>query len=102
LPFAALPNPNNQTPKTQSTPLLVEHEIVNLPSVSTLAVLRKEVNSRQRAPKAIAILADPVFTSDDSRLKSPQQKLDKPNVNELDLSRSAYYWAVFTLQGEWK
>ncbi|MCV3216074.1 tetratricopeptide repeat protein [Plectonema radiosum NIES-515] len=70
------------------TPLLVEHEIVNLPSVSTLAVLRKEVNNRQPAPKAIAILADPVFSSDDPRLKSPQQKLDKPNVNELDLSRS--------------
>ncbi|MBD2607260.1 tetratricopeptide repeat protein [Scytonema hofmannii FACHB-248] len=89
LPFAALPNPKDQTGKTQSTPLLVEHEIVYLPSVSTLAVLRKEINNRQRAPKAIAIFADPVFTSDDPRLKLPQQKLDKPNVNELDLSRSA-------------
>ena len=90
LPFAALPNPNNQTPKTQSTPLLIEHEIVNLPSVSTLAVLRKEVNNRQPAPKAIAILADPVFMSNDPRLKSPQQQaVDKRNVNELDLSSSA-------------
>jgi len=89
LPFGALPNPNNQTGKTQPTPLLIEHEIVNLPSLSTLAVLRKEVNNRQPAPKAIAILADPVFESNDPRLKLPQQKLDKPNVNELDLSRSA-------------
>ncbi len=109
LPFAALPNPKNLTPQPPSlqgkgeyesnsplrggerllTPLLVEHEIVNLPSVSTLAVLRKEVNNRQPAPKAIAILADPVFRSDDPRLKSPQQPVDKRNVNELDLSTSA-------------
>ena len=88
LPFGALLKPNNQTRKTQPTPLLVEHEIVNLPSVSTLAVLRKEVNNRQPAPKAIAILADPVFSSDDPRLKSPQQ-LDKRNLNDLDLSRAA-------------
>jgi len=89
LPFGALPNPKNLRPKTQPTPLLLEHEIVNLPSLSTLAVLRKEVNNRQPAPKAIAILADPVFSSDDPRLKSPQQQLDKRNVNDLDLSRTA-------------
>ena len=90
LPFGALPNPKNQIGKTQSTPLLVEHEIVYLPSVSTLAVLRKEVNNRQPAPKAIAIFADPVFTSDDPRLKLPQQEaVDKSNVNNLDLARAA-------------
>ncbi|NEU74237.1 tetratricopeptide repeat protein [Hassallia byssoidea VB512170] len=73
------------------TPLLLEHEIVNLPSISTLFFLRKEVNNRQRAPKAIAILADPVFSSDDPRLKLPQKKqaVDKSNVNNLDLARSA-------------
>jgi CHAT domain-containing protein/tetratricopeptide (TPR) repeat protein len=112
LPFGALPNPKDLTTKPPSrqgkgesnspplaaeglgerslTPLLVEHEIVYLPSVSTLAVLRKEVNNRQPAPKAIAILADPVFSSDDPRLKLPQkQAVDKSNVNNLDLSRAA-------------
>jgi tetratricopeptide (TPR) repeat protein len=117
LPFGALPNPKDLTPQPPSlrsrsvskrgkgehesnslslagerslTPLLVEHEIVNLPSVSTLAVLRKEVNNRQPAPKAIAILADPVFSSNDPRLKLPQkQAVEKPNVNDLDLSRTA-------------
>jgi CHAT domain-containing protein/tetratricopeptide (TPR) repeat protein len=114
LPFGALPNPKDLTPQPPSllgkgehesnspplvgeglgerslTPLLVEHEIVYLPSVSTLAVLRKEVNNRQSAPKAIAILADPVFSSDDPRLKLPQkQAVDKSNVDNLDLSRSA-------------
>jgi CHAT domain-containing protein/Tfp pilus assembly protein PilF len=113
LPFGALPNPKDLTPQPPSlqgkgesnspplageglgerslTPLLVEHEIVNLPSVSTLFFLRKEVNSRQPAPKAIAIIADPVFSSDDPRLKLPQkqQAVDKSNVNNLDLARSA-------------
>jgi CHAT domain-containing protein len=60
-----------------------------LPSVSTLAVLRKEVNNRQPAPKAIAILADPVFTSDDSRLKLPQQQLVDKNINTRALTKSA-------------
>jgi CHAT domain-containing protein/tetratricopeptide (TPR) repeat protein len=106
LPFGALPNPKNLTPHPSSvqkkgksnsllerslTPLLLEHEIVNLPSLSTLAVLRKEVNNRQPAPKAIAILADPVFSSDDPRLKLPQKQptLDKSNLNNLALTKSA-------------
>ena len=48
--------------------------------------MRKESSDRQPAPKAIAILADPVFSSDDSRLKLPQQQVDKRNVNNLDLA----------------
>src|SRR5262249_14287710 len=49
------------------TPLIFEHEIVNLPSASTLAVLRRETEKRQPAPKAVAVLADPVFEVDDLR-----------------------------------
>ncbi len=67
VPFAALPVPgSNATP----VPLLVQHEIVNLPSASVLAVLRREATRRAPAPKAVAVLADPVFESDDPRLRS--------------------------------
>jgi CHAT domain-containing protein/tetratricopeptide (TPR) repeat protein len=52
-----------------STPLLVKHEIVNLPSASTLAALRRETAKRQPAPKTLAILADPIFDTADERLK---------------------------------
>src|SRR5205814_4089562 len=47
----------------------LKHEIVTLPSVSTLAVLRRELAGRKPAPKAVAVLADPVFDAQDERLK---------------------------------
>ncbi len=50
-------------------PLIVEHEIVSLPSASTLAILRKETAGRQPAAKSVAVLADPVFDKDDERLR---------------------------------
>jgi CHAT domain-containing protein len=49
-------------------PLIVEHEIVTLPSASVLAVLRHELTGRPPAPRAVAVLADPVFRIDDSRV----------------------------------
>jgi CHAT domain-containing protein len=65
LPFAALPLPR----QTDYRPLMLEHQIVSLPSASTLAVLRSELSGRAQAPKAVVVLADPVFESDDPRLK---------------------------------
>ena len=66
------PNPSlsrSPTLPLSSTPLLVNHEIVNLPSASTLAVLRRETAGRRPAPKTIALLADPIFEKSDERLK---------------------------------
>ena len=70
LPFAALPDP-----VAPGQPLMVNHEIVNIPSASTLGVLRRENAGRKPAPKAVAVLADPVFSADDSRFKSSLNKL---------------------------
>jgi CHAT domain-containing protein len=61
VPFAALPIPNTK----QATPLLVEHEIISLPSASTLAIQRTLLAGRKPASLQIAVLADPVFTADD-------------------------------------
>jgi CHAT domain-containing protein len=66
LPFGALPAPHSPHP----APLITEHEIVHLPSASTLAVLRRELAGRKPAAKAVAVLADPVFSADDARVKS--------------------------------
>jgi CHAT domain-containing protein len=80
LPFGALPSPKShfQSPTSNGPkarpavlipkPLIVEHEIVSLPSASTLAVLRRETANRTRPPKSIAVLADPVFERDDERV----------------------------------
>jgi len=49
-------------------PLLAEHEIIGLPSASTLAVLREVVAGRSPAPRLLAVLADPVLDAADPRL----------------------------------
>ena len=57
--------------------MIVEHEVVSLPSASTLAVLRREIAARKPVPPgavaaasgAVAILADPVFQPGDERVK---------------------------------
>jgi CHAT domain-containing protein/Tfp pilus assembly protein PilF len=66
VPFAALPV---RAPGKTTLPLVAEHEIVNLPSASVLAVLRRERMGRPLAPKTVAVLADPVFDRGDSRVR---------------------------------
>ena len=68
LPFAALPDPESAADCVDAEPLVAAHEIVHLPSASTLAVLRREAASRVPPAGTIAVLADPVFGPDDPRL----------------------------------
>jgi len=49
-------------------PLIANHEIVTLPSASVLATLRRIRTGRSAAPHALAVLADPVFSSEDERV----------------------------------
>src|SRR5262249_12267731 len=49
-------------------PLIVEHEVVNLPSASVLAEIRKQVAARTPAAKSVAVLAGPVFDRKDGRV----------------------------------
>jgi tetratricopeptide (TPR) repeat protein len=53
-----------------SRPLLVEHEIVYLPSASTLAVLRRDSEGLKPAAKLLAVMADPVFSAEDDRVRT--------------------------------
>ena len=63
VPFAALP-------KAGSTlPIIVDHELVSLPSASSLAIQRQTLANRKPAPKGVAVIADPVFSAGDSRFK---------------------------------
>jgi CHAT domain-containing protein/Tfp pilus assembly protein PilF len=66
VPFAALPNPDTEDQR----PLVMDHEIVSLPSTSALGVLRRESADRKPAGKTLAVLADPVFSKDDPRVQS--------------------------------
>jgi CHAT domain-containing protein/Flp pilus assembly protein TadD len=60
-------------PRVSFVPLIAKHEIVTLPSASVLAVLRRELLGRTSAPKSVAVLADPVFRSDDPRLADTRE-----------------------------
>jgi len=80
IPFGALPLPagEQKDDRLQSfVPLIAEHEIINLPSASTLAVLRRELKDRKPAAKMLAVLADPVFTRDDERFKAVARQADE-------------------------
>lgn len=78
LPFAALPSPEAAGAENGAPPLEEEHEIVGLPSASTLAALRAMTQKRPRPPKAVAVLADPVFQQDDSRLRKTLERQANP------------------------
>lgn len=71
LPFDALPSPSKTDDQRSSepVPLIVDHEIGSLPSASILATIRQTAPSGP-SDKLIAILADPVFSANDSRVRN--------------------------------
>jgi CHAT domain-containing protein/Flp pilus assembly protein TadD len=74
IPFSILPEPAGSS--RSPVPLMVGHEIVNLPSASVLAILRRVEIDRKRPPKVVAVLADPVFSELDARVvttRNPKQ-----------------------------
>src|SRR5580692_2507750 len=77
IPFAALPAPaigsaansiQANSPVGAGVPLVADHEVVSLPSASTVALLRRETEGRRPAMKLAVVLADPVFSRDDPRV----------------------------------
>jgi CHAT domain-containing protein len=88
LPFAALPDPGSP----DGEPLLARHEVVGLPSASLLPLLRQKTNDdREDAFAAVAIVADPVFRADDSRVarREPLEELAEQDDPNRLLLRSA-------------
>jgi CHAT domain-containing protein/tetratricopeptide (TPR) repeat protein len=71
LPFGLLPSPAGGQ-QGAGRALAMDHEIVYLPSASTLFALRRESAARTAPSKLVAILADPVFSRDDERVKGGQ------------------------------
>jgi len=86
VPLDALPEPpkqiagqsNKETQPDQpgnSPSLIARHEIVTLPSISTLVAIRQEKRTASSSNKVVAVLADPVFSDKDDRVES-----GKPNT----------------------
>jgi CHAT domain-containing protein/tetratricopeptide (TPR) repeat protein len=79
VPFEALPMPDSKPPEgpvqgvvhaaSEPAPLVLNHEIVGLPSASTLLSLRQGKARVGIPAKIVAVFADPVFEQDDPRVQ---------------------------------
>lgn len=72
IPFDALPSPDgsvSESPMALNRPTLVaDHEVITLPSISTLAAIRQQSHKPAATEKLVAVLADPVFSKQDDRV----------------------------------
>jgi CHAT domain-containing protein len=93
IPFAALPSPAATTGPNGTVPLIVEHEIVSLPSASVLAEIRRAAAARSpssQAQREVAVLADPVFDAADERVAKASKATDsKRRLEEKAVLSSA-------------
>lgn len=76
LAFGALPLPG-QGPGAE--PLLVRHEVLMVPSVSTLAELRRLRERRPAPTRTVAVVADPVFEAGDPRVAAKEGSGEPPS-----------------------
>ena len=83
IPIDALPVPRPELvgpngPKLESANkkdlMAARHEVVTLPSISTLAAIRQEKHKISSSGKIVVVLADPVFNSDDERVQDRKPK----------------------------
>lgn len=84
LPFSVLLAANDGD---GSTSTLSRHEVVNVPSMSVLAVQRKNRGDHKVPDKTVAIFADPVFTTRDRRVSGSLE--DTPNAGTAVVSRQS-------------
>ena len=87
IPFAALPEPGVESRDMDHAsappPLISKHEIVSLPSLSTLVAIRADRQPRTESTNLVAVFADPVFTAADDRIKSSDKTVtEKPILAE--------------------
>lgn len=89
IPFEALPLPRpadadlgvtGPTKGGGDVPLVLRHEVVYLPSASTLVALRRARSEQPAARKSVFVMADPVFDADDPRLKARPRRAASPPV----------------------
>lgn len=87
IPFAALPVPNTPGSSTakgkqEFTYLIAKHEILYEPSASALDLLRKDPPGK--ATRTVAVIADPVFSKGDERVKNgpPADKAERASSLE--------------------
>lgn len=91
IPFGALSKPAHGESDSNSRarsykPLVLENEVINMPSASALAALRNDFITRKQPNKTVAVLADPVYRQDDPRLNTSKvfkKRVPDENGNEM-------------------
>ncbi len=84
IPFAALAQPDGSEGGCRSSrPLVVDHEVSHLSSASALAIHRRQLEDRSPATRSVAILADPVFSLDDSRFTALQSSSSNTSAHNV-------------------
>ena len=68
--------------------LLEESDVVEAVSLSSLKLIRERTKDRPRAPKLIAVFADPVFSRNDPRVRPGSEMAPQP-APDAELTRSA-------------
>jgi len=89
IPFDALPVPGSDTLSgssvtSESVPLIASHEVVVLPSFSTLTTIRENARTTKSPDRIVAVLADPVFTASDDRVVSGNES----NIARADFNKA--------------
>jgi CHAT domain-containing protein/tetratricopeptide (TPR) repeat protein len=79
IPLASLPDAAGRA-------LVESHEIISLPSASTLEVLRRELDGRPPAPRSLFVLGDPVFDRRDPRVHSGKTLPPTPSTEAAQRS----------------
>jgi CHAT domain-containing protein len=79
VPFAAL-----SASSGAYQPLILQHELISLPSASAFAVQRQNLANREPAPKTLAVIADPVFSVSDPRVKAEAEPAAEVATRSLE------------------
>jgi len=65
-------------------PLVLSHEVVSLPSASAFALQRRNLENRTLAAKSVAVIADPVFSGADARLKKTAAREETNSTRSIE------------------
>jgi CHAT domain-containing protein len=68
LPFSVLIAEDSSTPSAEAKRIADDHQVINLPSMTALSVLRNRRNLDHSQASGLVVFADPVFEADDPRI----------------------------------
>jgi len=86
LPYPALTHKQTDTNRAL---IIDDFEVVRLPSISVLSVLRRQLNNRTSAQLAVAVIADPVFNTADARVQRAISQGRKQEGHNSSLAKAS-------------